>query len=162
MKAAKGVEGRSPGRRAGDREVASRFLELLGAMKRYVREQLPPLAEGGVSEERFRTLLTLRFHGKGYLKTLAAHDGLSSSALCIMLNRMVEEGFAARTEDPDDRRNVSYELTAPGAARLQAEIERRTDLIHSRLGRFGSAEKARFAHGIEIVLSGVAKLQGTK
>ena len=77
-----------------DREVAGRFLELLGAMKRYVRELLPPLAGGGMSEERFRTLLTLRYYGKGYLKTLATHDGLSSSALCIMLNRMVEEGFA--------------------------------------------------------------------
>jgi DNA-binding MarR family transcriptional regulator len=131
-------------------------------MKKYVREQLPPLSEGGMSEERFRTLLTLRYYGKGYLRTLAAHDGLSSSALCIMLNRMVEEGFAARAEDPDDRRNVFYELTAPGAARLKAEIGRRTDLIHDNLGRLGNAEKARFARAIETVLAGVAKLKGTE
>ncbi len=153
---------RTSPRAAGDRMVARRFLELLGAMKRYVREQLPPLAEGGMSEERFRTLLTLRYYGKGYLKTLAAHDGLSSSALCIMLNRMVEEGFAARTEDPDDRRNVSYELTAAGAARLDAEIERRTDLVRGALGRMGSAEKARFARAIETLLAGVEKLKGAE
>ena len=153
---------RSHGRTATDRGLARQFLELLGTMKRFVREQLPPLGEGGMSEERFRTLLTLRYYGKGYLKTLAAHDGLSSSALCIMLNRMVEEGFAARTEDPDDRRNVFYELTSPGAARLQAEIERRTDLIHENLTCLGDAEKARFARAIETVLTGVAKLKGTK
>ena len=148
--------------KAGDRAVAGRFLELLGAMKRYVRELLPPLAGGGMSEERFRTLVTLRYYGKGYLKTLATHDGLSSSALCIMLNRMVEEGFAARSGDPDDRRNVSYELTASGTARLNAEIERRTELVCGALDRMGDAEKARFAGAIDIILSGISRLTGTE
>jgi DNA-binding MarR family transcriptional regulator len=144
---------------ARDSEVAGRFLELLGAMKRYVRERLPPLAEGGMSEERFRTLVTLRYYGKGYLRTLAAHDGLSSSALCIMLNRMVDEGLAARTEDPDDRRNVSYELTAAGAARLESEFGRRAELVRAGLAHMGDAEKVRFARAIETVLSGVEKLK---
>jgi DNA-binding MarR family transcriptional regulator len=148
--------------RARGREMAGRFLELLGAMKRYVRELLPPLAEGGMSEERFRTLVTLRYYGKGYLKTLAVHDGLSSSALCTMLNRMVEEGLAAREGDPDDRRNVSYELTAAGTARLEAEIERRTELICGALNQMGNAEKARFAGAIETILSGIARLTGAE
>ena len=148
--------------KARDREMAGRFLELLGAMKRYVRELLPPLAGGGMSEERFRTLVTLRYYGKGYLKTLALHDGLSSSALCIMLNRMVEEGFAAREGDPDDRRNVSYELTAAGTARLNAEIERRTELICGALDRMGNAEKARFAGAIETILSEITRLTGAE
>ena len=152
----------SRGHAARDRVVAGRFLELLGAMKRYVRELLPPLAGGGMSEERFRTLVTLRYYGKGYLKTLALHDGLSSSALCIMLNRMVEEGFAARAGDPDDRRNVSYELTAAGTARLNAEIARRTELICGALDRMGNAEKARFAGAIETILSGIARLTGAE
>jgi DNA-binding MarR family transcriptional regulator len=145
-----------------DGEVARRFLELLGAMKRHVRERLPSLAEGGMSEERFRTLLTLRYYGKGYLRTLAAHDGLSSSALCIMLNHMVDEGLAARTEDPDDRRNVSYELTAAGGARLEAEFQRRTELVRAGICRMGDAEKRRFARAIEVVQSGVEKLKGSK
>jgi len=131
-------------------------------MKRYVRELLPPLAGDGMSEERFRTLLTLRYYGKGYLKTLAMHDGLSSSALCIMLNRMVGEEFAARTGDPDDRRNVSYELTASGTARLNAEIERRTELVCGALERLEIAEKARFAGAIETILSAISKLTGTE
>ena len=62
------------------RALAGRFLRLLGAMKRYIREQLPPATGDRMSEERFRTLLTLKCYGKGYLKTLAAHDGVSSSA----------------------------------------------------------------------------------
>lgn len=144
--------------KARDRELASRFLELLGAMKRYVREHLPSLAGDGMSEERFRTLLTLKYHGKGYLKTLAAYDGVSSSALCIMLNHMVEEGFAARTGDQDDRRNVAYELTDAGAQRLTAEIERRTDHICAALDQMGSDEKSRFGGAIETLLAGIDSL----
>jgi DNA-binding MarR family transcriptional regulator len=79
-----------------------------------------------------------------------------------MLNRMVDERLAARTEDPDDRRNVSYELTAAGSARLEAELERRAELVRDGLGRMGDAEKARFARAIETVLAGVEKLKGPK
>ena len=140
-----------------DRRVAGRFLELLGAMKRCMRERLP--ADGGMTEERFRTLLTLRFYGKGYLRTLAAHDGLSSSALCIMLNRMVEEGLAARAEDPGDRRNVNYELTSGGSARLDAELQRRADAVGEAIGRMAEADKNRFARAIDTVLAGVEKLK---
>lgn len=141
-----------------DRTLAGRFLELLGAMKRYIREQLPSPAGDGMSEERFRTLLTLKYYGKGYLKTLAAHDGVSSSALCIMLNRMVEEGFAVRIGDQYDRRNVSYELTDAGALRLTVEIERQTDQICTALDGMGSDEKSRFGSAIETLLSGIDSL----
>jgi DNA-binding MarR family transcriptional regulator len=153
---------RSPRKqKSHDRVLAGRYLELLGAMKRHVREQLPASASKKLSEERFRTLLALRYYGKGYLKTLAMHDGLSSSALCIMLNHMVSEGLAARTEDREDRRNVSYELTASGVGLLSAEIERRTGLICKALNRMGAAEKTRFAKAIETILSGIATLRGT-
>jgi DNA-binding MarR family transcriptional regulator len=144
-----------------DRRTASRFLELLGAMKRYAREELPPFPERGMSEEKFRSLLGLRLLGRAPLKSLAAHDGLSASAQCIMLNRLVEEGFAERTADPRDRRSVFYELNDSGLALLNAEIARRTDLLSSSLDRLGKSEKARFARAIETLLAGVAKLRRT-
>jgi DNA-binding MarR family transcriptional regulator len=142
-----------------DRRTAGRFLELLGAMKRYVREELPPFPERGMSEEKFRSLLSLRLLGRSPLKSLAEHDGLSSSAKCIMLNRLVEEGFAARADDPRDRRNVFYELTGPGLVLLNAEIDRRSALLGSRLDVLGKGGKARFARAVETLLAGVSKLR---
>jgi DNA-binding MarR family transcriptional regulator len=144
-----------------DWRTASRFLELLGAMKRYVREELPPFPERGMSEQKFRTLLSLRLLGGSPLKSLAAHDGLSSSAQCIMLNRLVAEGFAERAADPRDRRSVFYALTDSGLVLLNAEIARRTDLLSSRLDRLGMTEKARFARAIETLLKGLARLRST-
>lgn len=141
------------------KKTSRRFLELLGAMKRYAREEIPPLPDRGMSDEKFRSLLGLRFLGRSPLKTLAAHDGLSASAQCIMLNRLVDEGYAERTGDPKDRRNAFYELTASGLELLSAEIARRTGLVAARLEGFTRTEREGFAKGIESVFAGLEKLR---
>ena len=139
------------------RRTAGRFLELLGAMKRYVREELS--AGPGLSEEKFRSLLSLRRLGGGSLKALAAQDGLSASAQCIMLNRLVEEGLAARSPNPKDRRGVHYALTASGKDLLSAEIARRSDLLGARLRCLSESRRARFARAVETLLDDMAALK---
>ncbi len=141
------------------RKTAGRFLELLGAMKRFVREEIPLLPDRGMSDEKFRSLLGLRFLGRSPLKTLAAHDGLSASAQCIMLNRLVDGGYAERTGDPKDRRNAFYEMTPTGRDLLRAEIARRTGIVAAHLEGFTAAERERFARGIESVFAGLEKLR---
>jgi DNA-binding MarR family transcriptional regulator len=130
-------------------------------MKRYAREELPPFPDRGMSEEKFRSLLGLRLLRRAPLKSLADHDGLSASAQCIMLNRLVAEGFAERAADPKDRRSVFYELTDSGLVLLNAEIARRTEVLGSRLDRLGKSGKARFARSIETLIADVAKLRRT-
>jgi hypothetical protein len=72
---------------------------------------------------------------KGLSEDPCPHDGLSSSALCVMLNRMVEEGFAAREGDPDDRRGVSYELTASPMRKGGSNRETETAFVSVQSGR---------------------------
>ncbi len=144
---------------SADRETARRFLELLGTMKRYVREELPPFPERGMTEEKFRSLLSLRLLGRSPLKSLAAHDGLSASAQCIMLSRLVAEGFAERANDPGDRRSALYNLTDSGLVLLNAEIARRTDLLYEKLGRLTPKERRDMARAVETLLAGLARLR---
>lgn len=144
------------------RETARRFLELLGEMKQYVRDVLPPFPDRGMSEQKFHSLLSMRLLGRSPLKVLASHDGLSASAKCIMLNRLVEEGFAERTEDPDDRRSVFYELTEAGLSLLNGEIARRTDLLTEGLARLRGAERERLAEAIETLSAGIARLRAKR
>ena len=141
-----------------DRLLAERFMELFRSMKRYIREEVAPISETGMSEERIRCLAALRFLGKSRLKSLAAYDGLSAPAQCLMLNQLVQEGLAARSDDTVDRRNVLYELTETGLALLNSELTRRTEFLCGRLSRLADAEKASFARAIEKVLAGVQKL----
>lgn len=144
---------------SNDREIAASFLELFRSMKRYVREEFPPFAKKGLSEEKLRCLGALRFLGKSHLKPLAAYDGLSSSSQCIMLNQLVEDGLVARSDDPSDRRNVFYQLTDGGLNAVNAALAMRTGFLCERLRRLGEAEKVRFASALALVISTVDKLK---
>ena len=141
-----------------DRLLAERFMELFRSMKRYIRLEVAPISVMEMSEERLRCLAALSYLGKSRLKSLAAYDGLSTPAQCLMLNQLVQEGLAARSYDTEDRRNVFYELTETGLALLNSELARRTDFLCERLSRLVDAEKANFAKAIETLLAWVPKL----
>ncbi len=141
-----------------DRLLAERFMELFRSLKRYIREEVAANSAPGMREERLRCLAALRYLGRSHLKSLAAYDGLSTPAQCLMLNQLVKEGLVARSEDTKDRRNVFYELTGTGLGILNAALARRTDFLSGRLIRLESTEKASFAAAIESVLAGVEKL----
>lgn len=142
--------------------TAMRFLELLGAMKRYVREELRPLPERGMSEEKFRSLLGLKALGRSPLKALAAHDGLSPSAQCLMLDRLVDDGFARRSRDHEDRRRVLYELSEQGSAVLGSEIDRRSGILTDRLARLSAEERERFAKAVELLIASIVKIENKR
>ena len=75
-----------------------------------------------------------------------------------MLNQLVQEGLAGRSNDTVDRRNVFYELTETGLALLNSELARRAEFLCGRLSRLADAEKASFAKAVEKVSLGVQKL----
>lgn len=127
-------------------------------MKRFVREELPPFSKRGMSEEKFRTLLSLRALGAGSLTALAAHDGLSTPAQCIMLNRLVGEGFATRKTDPNDRRRAMYAPTAPGLALLSEEIARRSAALAGLLAQLKANEQKSFSRAVDSLLTMVGKM----
>ncbi len=144
-----------------DRLLAERFMELFRSVKRYLREEVAAVSEMGTSEGRLRSLSALRYLGKSRLKSLAAYHGLSTSAECLMLNQLVQEGLATRSDDTEDRRNVFYEITGAGLALLNAELARRIDIICGRLSKLASVEKKDLAKAIETVLAGVQRLGAT-
>ncbi len=144
-----------------DREIASRFLELFRAMKRYVREEFPPFSEKGLNEEKLRCLGALGFLGKSHLKTLAAYDGLTPSSQCTMLNQLVQSGLVSRSDDPEDRRNVFYALTDQGSTLVDTAVAMRVDFLCKRFDLFSASEKSRFAKALAVVLSAVEKLKST-
>ena len=149
-------------RARGDKEISDSFLELFRSMKCYVREEIPPFSEKGLSEEKIRCLGALRFLGKSHLKSLAAYDGLSASSQCIMLTQLVRDGLVVRSDDPADRRNVFYELTDPGLELVNTALAGRVEFLCERLAHLSQIEKAHFASALAVVLSTVDKLTSMK
>ena len=77
-----------------------------------------------VSERNESRILTERqFFAlkKMELKNLSKVLHVSTSSLCILLNKLVEQGYVYREEDKKDRRNTFYGITEKGSEVLERE-----------------------------------------
>ncbi len=70
--------------------------------------------EMGITFPQLRILFTVREQPGSDLRTLAERLGIGTSGASQQVDRLVEKGFLARTEDADDRRRLRLGLTARG------------------------------------------------
>ena len=64
-----------------------------------------------LTEKQFFALSELKRHNKMELKNLSTQLHVSTSSLCILLNKLVEKKYVYREEDKRDRRNTFYGIT---------------------------------------------------
>jgi DNA-binding MarR family transcriptional regulator len=74
-------------------------------------------ARVGLSSTEIETLGVLDTQGPLSAKAIGEYTGLTSGSVTRMIDRLVAKGWAARREDPDDRRRVLVEFTASGRRR---------------------------------------------
>jgi DNA-binding MarR family transcriptional regulator len=67
-----------------------------------------------LSVPQFRTLALLNFNAKTCLSTVADYIGSSLPAASRMVDGLVAKNLVARTPCPDDRRQISLQLTPLG------------------------------------------------
>jgi DNA-binding MarR family transcriptional regulator len=94
------------------------------------------------SHQRFGVLSLLAVRGDQGLGELAEELGVSSSSLCIMMNRLEEGGTIRRHADPKDRRRVYYALTAGGKEHLEKERGIRLSALAEGLSRWPEDKQA--------------------
>jgi DNA-binding MarR family transcriptional regulator len=128
-------------------ETAKRFIDFAVRLKRVFRFAVGS-GNGGLSEERFRTLLFLNESEKVGLKELSERIHISPSSLCIMLKKLEDEGFVDRSRDEVDRRNVLYRSTAAGTAALKAEREFRLAAFASSFAQLSAEDRSRLAEAM--------------
>ncbi len=88
------------------------------------------------SHQRFGVLSLLEARGGQGLGDLAEELGVSSSSLCIMMNRLEEGGAILRQADPRDRRRMFYALTPEGKEHLDQERAIRLSSLAEGLDRW--------------------------
>lgn len=96
-----------------------------------------------LTERQFITLTRIKRYKKIELKNLSKDLYVSTSSLCILLNKLVEQGYVYREEDPKDRRNTFYCITEEGNKLITAEIEHLLDVIGHRLETLNQDKKER-------------------
>lgn len=74
-----------------------------------------------LTERQFFALKKMAEIDKMELKNLSKVLHVSTSSLCILLNKLVEQEYVYREEDKKDRRNTFYGITEKGSEVLERE-----------------------------------------
>lgn len=89
--------------------------------------------ENTLTERQFFALTSINKHNKIELKNLSKDLYVSTSSLCILLNKLVEKGYVYREENQKDRRNTFYGITEQGKLVLKSEVEEVVEIINKKL-----------------------------
>lgn len=79
----------------------------------------------GLSLPQFGLLMRLHHGGRCEVREIGEHFDITSPAASQLIERLVQGGLVARTEDPDDRRARQITLSARGRALVEASINER-------------------------------------
>lgn len=88
-----------------------------------------------LTQRQFFVLLKIYKHKKMELKNLSKELNVSTSSLCILLNKLVDQGYVYRKEDTRDRRNTFYGITEFGEEIINDEMEKISSIIEVKLNK---------------------------
>lgn len=100
---------------------------------------------------QFFAMRQIKKHEKIELKNLSKELYVSTSSLCILLNKLVERGYAYRKEDAQDRRNMFYGLTEEGNDLLKEEEFRISNIISQKMSVFDNDFIKKLSEEIDTV-----------
>ena len=69
------------------------------------------------------------------LKNLSTQLHVSTSSLCILLNKLVEKKYVYREEDKRDRRNTFYGITKEGLEVFDEQVMKFVDVIDEKIDK---------------------------
>ncbi|KOR26329.1 MarR family transcriptional regulator [Clostridium sporogenes] len=130
-------------------ELSKELIKFMITMKKQIKECLNLNCTLKLTEQQFITLFLLNKNKKITLKKLSTYICVSTSSLCIMLTRMMEEGLVYREVDERDRRNTFYSLTDEGVNLIDKEIEGKVHNMEEKIIDLSSIQKEKLYNAIK-------------
>jgi DNA-binding MarR family transcriptional regulator len=97
-----------------------------------------------LTDKQFHALIYMQNSGKIELKNLSKLMNVSTSSLCILLNKLVDNGYVYREEDKKDRRNTFYDITDNGVKTLEIEKANRFKILNNKIDKLSEDKKVKF------------------
>lgn len=110
------------------------------------------------TSKQFFTLEQLKKYEKIELKNLSKDLYVSTSSLCILLNKLVDLGYVFREDDPRDRRNTFYGITEKGKNVLIDEEERISSILVNNMSGFDDKFKKNLEKSLVVLIKAAEKL----
>jgi DNA-binding MarR family transcriptional regulator len=122
------------------------------SMHRSIRHFICYARQSGLSVSQLGALLHVHHAGSSGVTHLGDDLGVTSSAASQMLERLVQQGFILRSEDPSDRRVKQIILTEKGRQALHESIRARQGWLDDLTKTLSTSEKEAILASLNILI----------
>lgn len=100
---------------------------------------------------QFFNLMQIRFILPCNLSKIMELTGLTSAGASLFVDKLVQQGYLTRTDDPSDRRNVLIDVSAKGRELLSGVEDRLNEYISSYFVTCSTEELADVEKGMQVI-----------
>ena len=108
--------------------------------------------ENNYSIAQINALFRISHKGNCGVTSLGDELGITSAAASQLLEKLVQQGLAQRTEDPLDRRNKRITLTEHGNRVLRESIQARQGWLHQLVASFTPEEQEQLNNVLQLLI----------
>ena len=123
-------------------------VSMCGSMHRLVRHA----KASGLSMPQLGTLLHIQRKGVMAVSDIGSHLGVSNAAASQMLDRLVDQGLVARSEDPHDRRVRQIVLTPEGSRRVKEGLHARLSWLDGLSDLLSPSEQEQIVSALKLLI----------
>ncbi len=123
-----------------------------------MRQLMQYSRESGLSMQQIRALFHIHDCPRG-ITNIGEHLGITKAAASQMIDKMVEQGFITRVEDPQDRRSKSITLTEKGLLAMQKSLEAREGWLDHLAASFSASDKDHVAQSLSVLVNKARQLE---
>ncbi len=113
----------------------------------------------GLTMSQFGALFQIRTRGRMGVSDVGDDLGVTSAAASQMLERLVQQGFITRSEDPDDRRVKQIVLTEKGSQLLHQSVQARQEWLKNLATMMTKEESKQVINGLQILIEKTHQLE---
>mgnify|MGYP000288941411 FL=1 len=113
----------------------------------------------GLSMPQFSILMQLHHKGPCGMSQISERFDISNAAASQLAEKLVQNEYIERAEDPNDRRAKVLQLTSKGKDLINAGVEERYRWLDELVKKLSAEEKLKVHEGLSILTEAAKKLE---
>ena len=113
----------------------------------------------GLSMPQFSVMMQLHHRGNCGIGDISERFDITSAAASQLVDKLVQNGFIKREEDPQDRRAKMLNLTSKGRDLIQRGIEERYRWVDDLAGKLTLEERAKVTEALNFMTRAAKELE---
>ena len=115
--------------------------------------------QSGLSMSQLSTLMQIHHGGVCGVSDIGEHLGVTNAAASQMVDRLVQQGYLERSEDPKDRRSKNVTLTPKARGLVQESIEARRKWIEELTTALTTTQQEEIIAALNILTQAALELE---